>query len=75
MQSGSGRYRAAAQVQAEAREAALRSAARLLAARASSEHRVRVVLAQRRLDRERREAADADRLWSMYRPVNRLPVR
>jgi hypothetical protein len=57
---------------ADARENALRSAARLATAREASERRRHAVLAQRRLDREQRDSRAADRLGSVYTPVNRL---
>ncbi|MEO7980383.1 MAG: hypothetical protein ABI807_05775 [Sporichthyaceae bacterium] len=58
----------------DAREAVLRSAARLRVARSTAQHRTELVLAQRRVERARRQDAEANRLWSMYVPVNRLPV-
>ncbi len=58
----------------DAREAVLRSAARLRAARSTAQHRTELVLAQRRAERARRQDAEADRLWSMYVPMNRLPL-
>lgn len=72
MQSGHGR--STEQRTADAREAALRSAARLHAARDAAEHRMQVVLAERRLDRERRRAAEARTALSMYQPVDLLPA-
>lgn len=46
---------------------ALRSAARLGTAREAAQRRVQAVVSQRRLDRERQQQHDADRLWSMGR--------
>jgi hypothetical protein len=63
----SARRRSASQAFAEAQENALRSAARIQLARDISEKRRSALLAQRRLDRERRDEDSANRLWSVTR--------